>query len=269
MLRREYDLDKKRLQTQIAVDNVRSLRTFLGLSAADGGWRVVIVDAADEMNPSSANGLLKFLEEPPARTVFLLISHAPGGLLPTVRSRCRTLDLVPLGADDLDTALAGIGAQPDPGDLAALRELGGGSVGRAAALIGGDGVALYRAIASVLGSGHSVDRAAATALAESCAGRGAAHRYALVVDLTQTLLGRLARAAASGSAPQAASENEPELFAALASRPEQAAPWAEALAQLSGSTRHAMAVNLDPAQCVLDMMLAIDATLGRVRAVAA
>ncbi|HSF95136.1 MAG TPA: DNA polymerase III subunit delta', partial [Thermohalobaculum sp.] len=92
VLRRSIN-DRGRLRTQITIDEVRGLRRFLGLSAADGGWRAVIVDAADEMNANAANGLLKLLEEPPARTVLLLVSHAPAALVPTIRSRCRSLDL--------------------------------------------------------------------------------------------------------------------------------------------------------------------------------
>ena len=92
---RSYD-DKGKLRSQIVVDDIRKLNRFFGLSATDGGRRVVIVDAADDMNVSAANALLKMLEEPPARTTILLISHQPSRLLPTIRSRCRTLRLGPL-----------------------------------------------------------------------------------------------------------------------------------------------------------------------------
>ncbi|MEL6210455.1 MAG: DNA polymerase III subunit delta', partial [Pseudomonadota bacterium] len=109
LIRRGYDDKAKRLKTQITVDEVRKLHGFLGLSAPDGGRRVVLIDAADEMNVTAANAVLKLLEEPPADTVFLLISHRPGGLLPTIKSRCRTLRFDPLGSEDLITALAKAG----------------------------------------------------------------------------------------------------------------------------------------------------------------
>src|SRR5262249_17890078 len=80
--------------------------TFFGSTAGAGGWRVCIVDSADELNPASANKLLKILEEPPQRGLFLLVSHTPGRLLPTIRSRCRRLDLRPLEADDVASAAA-------------------------------------------------------------------------------------------------------------------------------------------------------------------
>lgn len=269
VLRREYDVDKKRLQTQIAIDSVRSLRQFLGLSAADGGWRAVIVDAADEMNRASANALLKFLEEPPARTIFLLISHAPAGLLPTIRSRCRTLDLLPLAADPLARALEQAGARFARDQAGPLAMLAGGSVGRSLELAAGDGVALYGRLVAVMGGGERVDRAGMTALANACAARKDADRYRLVLSLIETLIARLARAAATGHRPDEAAPGEADLIARVAGKPAQAVLWADALARVSASARHAVAVNLDPAQCVIDTMLELDATLDRVRALAA
>ena len=91
LIRRPWDAKSERLRAEITVDEVRKLRSFFGLSAPDGGHRVVIVDCADEMNVNAANALLKVLEEPPVNTTLFLISHQPTRLLPTIRSRCRTL----------------------------------------------------------------------------------------------------------------------------------------------------------------------------------
>ena len=88
-----YDIKRKRMKTQIAVEDVRGIAKFMSLTPAEGGWRVVIVDGAEELNPSSANALLKVLEEPPPRAILLLVCGAPGRLLPTIRSRCRRLQL--------------------------------------------------------------------------------------------------------------------------------------------------------------------------------
>ncbi|HET7408745.1 MAG TPA: DNA polymerase III subunit delta' [Paracoccaceae bacterium] len=268
VLRRRPD-DKGRLRTVITVDDVRALRGFLGLSATDGGWRVVIVDPADEMNRNAANALLKFLEEPPAQTVFLLISHAPAGLLPTIRSRCRTLDLQPLGPVDLARALGQAGAEIPAGAETALAELSGGSAGQALRLVAGDGLALYARIVRLFEGGRGIDRGAMTDLAERCAGRANADTYRLLLQLTQILVARLARAAATGAVPPEAAPGEAALIAAIARTPRQAAPWAEALAVIGATTRHAVAVNLDPAQTVLNTFLELDATIGRVRAAAA
>ncbi|MEM7746233.1 MAG: DNA polymerase III subunit delta' [Pseudomonadota bacterium] len=267
VLRREVN-DKGLLQTQIPVDRVRAVRSFLHMSAADGGWRVVIVDPADEMNVNAANALLKYLEEPPSKTVFLLLSHAPAGLLPTIRSRCRTLDLAPLAPEALAQALAASSAVIADADRTALAELSAGSVGEALRLVAGDGLATYRGIVSALGP-RGVDRAKIMALSAGVGGRAGAERYRLVIGLTLLLLARLARAAATGAPPHEAVPGEAALIAATASTPAQAGPWADALAKLSERTRHATAVNLDPAQVVIDMFLELDATLAEVRSVAA
>ena len=127
---RTMNPDTKRMRKQIVVDDIRALNGFFQMSAADGGRRVVIIDDADVMNVNAANALLKMLEEPPARAILLLISHQPSGLLPTIRSRCRTLRLGRLDPDQMAAALAASGVAVD-GDPAALAELSGGSVGGA------------------------------------------------------------------------------------------------------------------------------------------
>jgi DNA polymerase-3 subunit delta' len=130
LLRRGPNDKGDRLAQDIRVAQVRKMANFFALSSADGGRRVVIVDAADELNTQAANALLKMLEEPPARTVMLLVAHQPSGLLPTIRSRCRMLRLLPLGPGDMRLALdqAGIAPGADP---AVLAELSAGSVGAA------------------------------------------------------------------------------------------------------------------------------------------
>ena len=130
LLRRTVNEKSGKLRSQIVVDDVRAVRRFLSLTAADGGWRVVIVDVADEMNRSAANALLKVLEEPPARTALLLVAHSPASLLATIRSRCRTLDLRPLGPADLSAALAQAGAPVATEEAGPLALIAGGSVGR-------------------------------------------------------------------------------------------------------------------------------------------
>jgi len=259
--------NKWRMQTQIAVDNVRRMRAFLQLSIPDGGWRVVLVDPAEEMTPSAANALLKYLEEPPPEVLFLLLSHQPGALLPTIRSRCRTLDLQPLAPDALAAALGAAGAEVAPGDAPALAALAAGSAGQALGLLAHDGLALYARLTGMLDGGR-VDRRAMLDLADLCSGREAAVRYALALDLIKTLLARLARAAATGTA-EPLGDPEARLIRAAASAPAQAALWAETLARIQARTAHAVAVNLDPGQSVIDTLLDIDETLGRARSLPA
>ncbi|MFK7945218.1 MAG: DNA polymerase III subunit delta' [Paracoccaceae bacterium] len=267
VLRRQWDLDRKRLQTQISVDHVRALRRFLQMSAADGGWRAVIVDSADEMNRNSANALLKYLEEPPAKTLFLLVCHAPAGLLPTIRSRCRTLDLAPLGAQNLAQALDQAGAEPQQ-NTAGLAELSAGSVSAALQLGAEGGLKLYSGLIRIMADGR-VDRPGMMALAASAGGAANAAQFRAIIELTQTLLARLARTGATELPPPEAAPGEHALMSQTARNAAQARLWADTLAYIATKTRHALAVNLDPQQTVIDMFLEIDATLSRVRAVAA
>ena len=108
-----------------------------------------------------------------------------------------------------------------------------------------------------------------TELADLVAARDAQTRYELTISLLQTLIVRIARIAATGTRPPPVERSEAALWDVAARHPAQAAPWAETLAEISQTTRHALAVNLDPGQCVIDTLLRIDDTLSRVRSVAA
>ncbi len=268
LCRRPRDDKTERLRTAITVDEVRALKSFFQLSAADGGRRVAIVDAADELNGAAANALLKILEEPPARAVLLLVCHRPAALLPTLRSRCRELRLRPLGPEPLAAALAAAGAAPGPTDAAPLAALAGGSVAAAHGLVAGDGLALYAEILELLATAPGLDRRRAIALAEAAAGRDAALRYALTLDLVHLALGRLARAAAGGDVAPV-SPAEAALLDRLGATPAQGRLWANLLPELTGRAVHARAVNLDPAQVILDTLLQIDAAAAEARAHAA
>lgn len=261
LIRRGSTDTGKALSAVISVDEVRRLRKFLGLSAADGGHRAVIVDAADEMNPSAANAILKALEEPPPRVTFFLVCHQPARILPTIRSRCRELRLGPLGAADMARALDQAGVQAD--DPAALAELSGGSVGEAIRIAAEDGLALYARIVALLADLPRIDRPRATALADWVATRGAAEaRFDLTVRLVDLCLARIARAGATGLIPPEAAPGEAALIARLAPGPDQARAWADLAEGLTARARRGRAVNLDPAALLLDMLLRIDETAG-------
>jgi DNA polymerase-3 subunit delta' len=263
LIRRGWDDKAGRLRTRITVEDTRALHEFLGLSAADGGWRAVLVDPVDEMNPSAANAILKLLEEPPARTVMLLISHMPARLLPTIRSRCRKLVLRPLGADALIAAAAE--AAPDTAAPApALAELAGGSVGDALRLAAEGGPEIYARLLTLFAAAPGIDRAALHALAESASGPGGEARRDALGRLGALLAMRLARAAALGRPPEIeAGPGEARLMARLAARPAQAAIWAEAADAFTARLDRALGVNLDPGQTFLDTFLALDAAAGR------
>jgi DNA polymerase-3 subunit delta' len=257
VLRRAWDEDKKRLKTVITVDEVRRMRNFLHMSAADGGRRAVIVDPADEMNSQAANALLKMLEEPPHGVVFLLVSHQPSGLLPTIRSRCRALRLGKLAPALLSAAVRAAGI--DHADRAALAALAAGSVGEAIRLLNLDGLETYAALVKLFSTLPRLDRSQALRLADSVAPRGAAARFDLMLTLFDLFLARLARAGTLGTAGDEAAPGEAALFARLAPSAAAARLWADLHQSLGARARHAREVNLDPAALILDMVLKIDA----------
>ena len=134
--------DAGKLMTVLSVDEIRRLGGFFGMTSGAGGWRVAIVDTADDMNDNAANALLKLLEEPPARATLLLVANVPGRLLPTIRSRCQRLNLRPLDHTaieaELETLVPDLGAK----ERTSIARLSGGSIGMALQLASGDGVSL-------------------------------------------------------------------------------------------------------------------------------
>jgi DNA polymerase III subunit delta' len=130
----------KRMKTQIAVEDVRKINGFMSLTPAEGGWRVVVVDGAEELNQTSANALLKILEEPPVRAILLLVCAAPGRLLPTIRSRCRRLGLTPLADEAMGQLLTQFLPGLSPEERGRLITLAEGSPGRAIMLAEDEGL---------------------------------------------------------------------------------------------------------------------------------
>lgn len=153
-------------QTELPVDEVRRLSGFFGMTSGAGGWRIAIVDPADDMNENAANALLKQLEEPPENAMLLLLSHRPGRLLPTIRSRCRRLDLRPLPDSVVADALRGFLPDMETEERAALSRLSGGSIGAALTLADGDGAMLADAADRLIDSARDPDLVALHALGE-------------------------------------------------------------------------------------------------------
>ncbi|QIE42341.1 DNA polymerase III subunit delta' [Rhodobacteraceae bacterium SC52] len=253
LLRRPLDVKRGKLKTVITVDEVRGLKKFFALSQSDGGRRVVIVDSADDMLGPAANALLKLLEEPPARTVFLLISHMPSRLLPTIRSRCRTLSCGPLDPDHVDHALAATLPELNEDERLALVRHASGSVGAALRMYAQDGLALSQTLDRMLGSLPGLDRMAATALANELGTPKAEDRRALFLDLLDQRLAGLARQGVLGYPVS------PPLPEALTPSPNAGRRWADAQQQLTGRVRRGLAVNLDASALILDMCVKLDA----------
>jgi DNA polymerase-3 subunit delta' len=180
------------LARSISVDQVRGLQRLFVTTPSMSPWRAVVIDAIDDLERNAANALLKNLEEPPASTVFLLVSHAPERLLPTIRSRCRLLRLAPLGSDAMTSALRFALPEADADEIASLVEAGEGSPGRAVAFRGLDIGALDAAMAAIVRDGDPAN-ARRAALAQSLAGKAAQPRYEAFLARAPTLIAAAAR----------------------------------------------------------------------------
>ncbi len=187
-LQREWIEGDKRFKSQLNVDSVRRIIPFLGTTAGEGGWRVVIVDPADDMNRSAANAILKNLEEPPRRTLFLLVARSRGALLPTILSRCRTLDLAPLTPEETGAVVAEVAPDLAGGENSGLAPLlAGGSPRRLIELQRSGGTELYRLMLAAI---EADDRQAQFGLAARAADQASLQR---IMDLIQDYLTRRVR----------------------------------------------------------------------------
>src|SRR3977135_1249580 len=193
VLERTVNEKTNKLRQDIQVDDVRRTVTFFGSTAGEGGWRVAIVDAVDELNREGANALLEILEEPPRRSVLLLVSHSAARVLPTIRSRCRPLALRPLLAAEVTRAAAtAIGEDAEAADIKAAAAVADGSVRRALALLDGDALDLRSRITALLERLPAVDPRALHALGDRLYGTDPATLAAFVDTVNTWLSTRLA-----------------------------------------------------------------------------
>ena len=193
LLERELN-DKGVLRRNVTVQQVRKLRPLFDMAPALSPWRAVIIDSIDELEPGAANALLKMLEEPPGRSLFLLVSHAPGRLLPTIRSRCRQLDFGPLADDALDRILAAEAPKLDAAARQRLLAFAGGSASRALAFAELDLAPLAEEALALLRRGD-LDNSRRSRLASSLALKAAGARYAAFLELVPPLVAAEARSA--------------------------------------------------------------------------
>jgi DNA polymerase III subunit delta' len=261
LLRRPYDARARRFAQAIPVDEVRRLKSFLGLTSAADAWRVVLIDSADELNLNAANAVLKSLEEPPKRTLFVLISASPNGLLATIRSRCRRLDLAALPSEPLRAAaMAALEARgmeaPDAEAWGRLENVAQGSVRRLLQLVAAGGLELDDRIEKLMVSLPSLDWQLAHALTDSMGFGAAEEPYATFFELLLDRLARLVRVRASGQGSPAE-----QALAARLIAPERLPAWAE-FWQLAAREK------ADAAELNLDRKAMLTALLARLEALA-
>ena len=177
------------LARNISVDQVRKLGEMLTMTPALSPWRVIVIDSVDDLEASAANALLKMVEEPPANTLFLLVSHNPGRLLPTIRSRCRRLDFAPLSDDAMTSVLTGCFPDKSEGEIAPLVAGASGSPGQAMKAAALDLPALEKEARAIMADGD-VDNRRRSALAQMLALKSANDRYAAFLGLVPALIAR-------------------------------------------------------------------------------
>jgi DNA polymerase-3 subunit delta' len=240
VIQRGIDQRNKRLKTEIAVDDAREAQGFFGQTAAGGGWRIAVVDPADELNAASANSLLKLIEEPPQRSVFLIVCHQPGRLLRTIRSRCLHLPLDPLSTEQTLEVLRELPAgavEAEEGGLRQAAELSRGSPGRALDLMGSKGAAAF----SEFLKRSKLLPATAVEIASVFSGRETAEDYYIFCDLLVGWTAEQARAAGLGGGGGDA--------------------LAAAHDDINSSLRQADALNLDRRQTVTDALMRLEEAL--------
>jgi len=243
-----------KLRSEIVIEDVRAVIHFLNLTAGEGGWRVVVVDSADDLNPNAANALLKVLEEPPPQALLLLVSHNPGRLLPTIRSRCRKLRLAALEPETLDGLMQTYMPELDAGERAAVTALSDGSIGRALELARADGAEVNDRILEFLDQMPSPNIADLQAFGASMTKADGAERFETMADLMRRHLAGIVRHA-SGGAPRATGRDA-EVFDRLTAAG-GLDRWLEVWDKTDDLLRRTERIHLDRKQVILNIFLTI------------
>ena len=237
LLRREWDEKTKKHFTRIRADDVRRVIDLFRQASGEGGYRIAILDSTDDFNRESANALLKLIEEPPPRSLFLMIAHRPAEILPTIRSRSRLLLLDPLSDDNCVRAMRQAGAdwsEKPEADLRAAAARSRGSVRDAMRLLDGSGLALARRIDALLARLPDVDWSGVHELADALTGREATEDFESTISAIFDWIGETVRT----DAPIGAA---------------RLAPYAEVWEKIAASARETEAFNLDRRPLILSI----------------
>ncbi len=253
--RRIYDPKSKRLRSEISAETIRKTSQFYTRTAGEGGWRICIVDAADDMNKTAANALLKVLEEPPPRALFILIAHARGRMLPTIRSRCVSLHLNGLTPEHLAAVLRQNGSEEELSGIEELATLSLGSPGRALELLRGKGWSNFQDFTKLISAAPSTDHKACMAFAERLGARGAEAEFRLFFELLSDWLAASIRRRAVS--PQSSTFLPAAQWADRAMPRQKLGEWSNAWQQITHSIARTNALNLDRKQTVMQAIQTI------------
>ncbi len=265
IVEREWaDSKQTKRKTVIGVDEVREIGTFMSMTPAEDGWRTVIIDAADEMNSNATNAVLKVLEEPPRRALLFLVAHNPDRLLPTIRSRCRRLDLRPLTQTQVMTLMGRYRPDLKAADVTALAVLADGSIGRALELADEGGVALFGDLMALLHDAPKLNIGRLHALSDKAL-KGDAFRT--LTGLLSWWLARMTTEGAKGTLDSMTeiAPGERDLARKLLNAAAPAA-WADVWDKIGHLARRTDAVNLDRKRALMLMLMAVESAATRGKA---
>ena len=263
VLRRPWDRTAKRFKTILTVDEMRRIQDFFGLAAGQAGWRICIIDTADDMNAAAANALLKTLEEPPEKSLILVLAHAPGRLLPTIRSRCRHLRLSVLSDAHMDNLLEHhMEGALSANERAIIARLAQGSIGRALQLAEQGGVELYQELVGVLSTLPEFNRMAVLGLGAKVAKtNNNQNSVGLLFDLLSDWIQRMVVGTADGDLRRPVLEGEADLMDRLG-RAASPSKWADVWDELQEVHLRSQSLHMDPKQTVLQTFLKLQSVCG-------
>jgi len=256
----ERSLNEKtgKMRADIVIDDVRKIISFFSQTSSEGGWRIAIIDAVDELNVNAANALLKILEEPPEKSIIFLIAHSPGKLLPTISSRCRTLKLQGLPTESVKAVLAGRYPQMDMGDLITCANLAEGAPGRAIEIATHDGTTLYSTMLRLLADVPRLNIPAVHTFATELSAVKADAKYRLFIQLYLDWIQSLIRLQASNQLSRPFTDKEIEQMTKISCLA-GVDHWLDLWEKMGHLVIRADAVNLDRKQIIVTLFTSLAA----------
>ena len=259
VVRKGYNEKRKAFFKDISIDDIRNLQSYCSLSIADGGRRVIIIDTADDLNTNSCNALLKLLEEPPKNTLFLLISHQPNLLLPTLQSRCQKLLFSALSQNDLRAVVTATGQEIGPAQEVPLSILSNGSAGVACRLLNSNSLNLYRDILNLASSLPNLNTKKATQLSQTYFAKGKANDFENFIEMMQQFFSRLCKTGAMRSPiSPSVTNDEAKIMTNLCPSLRSAHLWAEAAEIALAKLHKGYLLNIDVESLIIDTFIYLE-----------
>ena len=259
IVRRGYNEKRKAFFKNISIEDVRKLQSYCSLTIADGGKRIIIIDTADDLNKSSSNALLKLLEEPPKNTIFLLISHQPNHLLPTIKSRCQKLSFSNLDQTDLGAVLTAIGCKIEPSDEVSLSILSKGSAGAACRLINSNCINLYRDILNIASSLPNLNTNKILQLSQNYFAKAKPSEFEIFIEMLQHFFSRLCKTGVMQKPVlPSVTDNEAKIMKSLCPNLKSARLWSDVANISLAKLNKGYLLNIDIESLILDAFIYLE-----------